>query len=139
VFWVSDARVMARGKPVDASAAKVALRMLDVGMQRKTVAELCDTSVSSIDRVRQHAERNNGEVRDPKPGTGKQNDPRWHFAGPQGVLNTGLLDRIASGMDDSSSLEEIYDAYCILSSRTTRSTCPSRSASAPLSGARASS
>ena len=40
VFWVSDARVMARGKPVDASAAKVALRMLDVGMQRKTVAEL---------------------------------------------------------------------------------------------------
>ena len=45
------------------------------------------------------------------------------------MLNTGLLDRIASGMDDSSSLEEIYDAYCILSSRTTRSTCPSRSAS----------
>ena len=40
VLWESDARVMARGKPVDASAAKVALRMLDVGMQRKTVAEL---------------------------------------------------------------------------------------------------
>jgi len=94
---------------LDRQTARVALNMLAREMSKGTVADLCETSISSIDRVRQYSERNNGAVRDPQPGKGKQGDDRWHFGGAMGLSSSMLLDRVAGGMDASSTHEEIYD------------------------------
>ena len=80
---------------LDRSTARVVLRMLARNMSKGTVAELCETSISSIDRVRQYSERHNGAVRDPQPGKGKQGDHRWHFGGAMGLSSAMLLDRVA--------------------------------------------
>lgn len=102
---------MAFGETVDASTAKVILKMLEAGMRKRVVAELAETSVSTVKRVRRHADDNSGALRDPKPGAGRTHDPRWHFGGIAGVANTALLDRVASRMDASSTHEEIYMEY----------------------------
>ena len=101
-----------KGRVLDRHTARVALNMLARDMSKRTVADLCETSISSIDRVRQYSERNHGAVRDPQPGKGKQGDGRWHFGGAMGLSNSMLLDRVAGGMDASSTHEEIYDEYC---------------------------
>ena len=101
---------MAFGEIVDSSTAKVIRNMLEAGMRKRVVAELAETSVSSVMRVRMHAD-DNGAVRDPKTGAGRRHDPRWHFGGIAGVSNTALLDRVASRMDASSTHEEIFYEY----------------------------
>ena len=101
-----------KGRVLDRHTARVALNMLARDMSKGTVADLCETSISSIDRVRQYSERNYGAVRDPQPGKGKQGDGRWHFGGAMGLSSSMLLHRVAGGMDASSTHEEIYDEYC---------------------------
>ena len=101
-----------KGRVLDRHTARVALNMLARDMSKGTVADLCETSISSIDRVRQYSERNHGAVRDPQPGKGKQGDGRWHFGGAMGLSSSMLLHRVAGGMDASSTHEEIYDEYC---------------------------
>jgi len=104
--------VITKGRVLDRQTARVALNMLAREMSKGMVADLCETSISSIDRVRRYSERNNGAVRDPRPGKGKQGDDRWHFGGAMGLPSSMLLDRVAGGMDASSTHEEIYDEYC---------------------------
>jgi hypothetical protein len=105
-------RTMSGGGVVDRSTAKVALRLLERGMSPATAIEVCETSKSTLVRIKRHAQRNHGAIRDPQPGRGKQRDPRWHFGGPLGLGNSMLLDRVAASMDASSTREEIYDQYC---------------------------
>ena len=102
---------MTRGEVLDASAAKIVIRMLESGMTKRTVAELVETSQSTVKRVRRHYERNAGAIRDPKPGSGRMEDVRWHFGGARGEVNSALLDRVAQGMDASATHEEIYAQY----------------------------
>lgn len=103
---------MVSGGVVDQSTARVALRLLERGMAPVTAIEVCETSKSTLVRIQRHAKHNNGAIRDPQPGTGKERDPRWHFGGPLGQGNSMLLDRVAARMDASSTHEEIYDEYC---------------------------
>ena len=115
IFVFFSARVailITKSRVLDRQTARVALTMLARDMSKGMVAELCETSISSINRVRQYAERNNGAVRDPQPGKGKQDDDRWHFGGAMGLSSSMLLDRVARGMDASSTHDEIYDEYC---------------------------
>jgi|SouAtlMetagenome_1021521.scaffolds.fasta_scaffold18603_2 hypothetical protein len=111
-FCARCAMVITKGRVLDRQTARVALNMLAREMSKGMVADLCETSISSIDRVRRYSERNNGAVRDPRPGKGKQGDDRWHFGGAMGLPSSMLLDRVAGGMDASSTHEEIYDEYC---------------------------
>ena len=102
---------MAKGEVVPAPAARLILRMRQSGMSKRSVAELAETSVSTVKRICRHASRNDEAVRDPRPGSGRTDDARWHFGGARGQINSVLLDRIALRMDSSATHEEIYAQY----------------------------
>ena len=96
---------------VDASTAFVALNLLAIGTPARTVAGVCATSESSIQRIQRHAAQHSGAARVPHKGKGKRHDRRWHFGGALGQSNLARLDRLVATMDASSTLEEIYAAY----------------------------
>ena len=66
------------------------------------MANLCETFTSTVTRIKRHAARHGGAIREPRSGKGKKSDPRWHFGGRLGLPNSVLLDRVAGGMDASS-------------------------------------
>ena len=96
---------------VDASTAFVALNLLAIGTPARTVAGVCATSESSIQRIQRHAAQHSGAARVPHKGEGKRHDLRWHFGGALGQSNLARLDRLVGSMDASSTLDEIYAAY----------------------------
>ena len=96
---------------VDASTAFVALNLLAIGTPARTVAGVCATSESSIQRIQRHAAQHSGAARVPHKGKGKRHDRRWHFGGALGQSNLARLDRLVGSMDASSTLDEIYAAY----------------------------
>ena len=99
------------GAVVDASTAFVALNLLAIGAPARTVAGVCATSESSIQRIQRHAAQHSGAARVPHKGEGKRHDLRWHFGGALGQSNLARLDRLVGSMDASSTLDEIYAAY----------------------------
>ena len=99
------------GAVVDASTAFVALNLLAIGTPARTVAGVCATSESSIQRIQRHAAQHSGAARVPHKGKGKRHDRRWHFGGALGQSNLARLDRLVGSMDASSTLDEIYAAY----------------------------
>jgi len=66
------------------------------------------TSVSTVGRIIDHYKRS-GNIRKPRQGQGKRDDPRWVFSGPRGPKNVLLLEKAFNAGTADSLLRETHD------------------------------
>ena len=97
------------GDVVDQWGARRVLALREGGVQLPTIAGQLGMSISTVERVLDHAAATEGGVRVPRQGQGKQDDPRWKFAGPSGPKNLVHLDRLKAEGGAEEELIEVHN------------------------------
>ena len=96
--------------PLPVWGARLARKLKASGHTRKDIAHVLGYSESTIKAVLSHF-RNHGEDRVPQQGQGKQDDPRWIFAGARKQIALHQLQKIKDDGDDADLLKEVHQTF----------------------------
>ena len=95
-------------EPVPGFVARRVIEDRERGEFKHDIASRYRISVSAVDAILDH-HRLTGKVREPQPGRGKKNDPRWILAGEDGAGHLKELEHSRDRLDDDVLLLESYE------------------------------